>query len=185
MGIKNNTQLTVVLLGCVFIGCLFACTTSPPYDATPAPVTQESGDTDLAQVIESIRVEGGLPALAAAIIIDGKIYATAAVGTRKIGTENWVTVDDKFIIGSCGKTFTATLAALLVEDGRLSWNTTIRDVFPDLKMLPEYETITIQQLLSHRAGLAKNFTAELDKNRTYTPKSGRVVYLENRLCSTH
>ena len=178
MDIKNNNRLSVVLLGFVFIGCLFACATSPPYDAIPAPVTQESGDTDFAQLLESIRVEGGLPALAAAIIIDGKIHATAAVGTRKIGTENWVTVDDKFIIGSCGKTFTATLAALLVEEGLLSWNTTIRDVFPDLKMLPEYETITIQQLLSHRAGLSKNFTAELDENRSYTPKSGRVVYLE-------
>jgi len=45
-------------------------------------------------------------------------------------------------------------------------------------MLPKYETITIQQLLSHRAGLPKNFAAELDENRTYTPKSGRLVYLE-------
>ena len=178
MGIKNTTRLTIVLLGFVFVGCLLACATSPPYDAIPAPVTQDSGDTDFAKLIESIRVEGGLPALSAAVIIDGKTYATAAVGTRKIGTENWVTVDDKFIIGSCGKTFTATLAALLVEEGRLSWNTTIRDVFPYLKMLPEYETITIQQLLSHRAGLPKNFTAELDENRTYTPKSGRLVYLE-------
>ena len=171
-------RLTLNLMGFLCIGFLLACATSPPYDAIPAPVTQESGDTDLAELLNSIRLEERLPGLAAAIIVDGKIHSTAAVGTRKLGTENWVTVNDRFMIGSCGKAFTATLAAVLVEKGLIRWDTTIRDVFPDLKMLPEYEDITMQQLLSHRAGLPKNFTADLDENLTYTPKSGRLVYLE-------
>jgi CubicO group peptidase (beta-lactamase class C family) len=179
MHVQKNESLTTVLLGFIVIGlCLFGCATNTTLDVAPAPVTGSSGDGDLGKLIESIRFKEGLPALAAAVIINGKIHSTAAVGTRKLGTANWVTVNDKFIIGSCGKTFTATLAAILVEEGRLSWNTTIRDVFPDLKMLPAYETITIQQLLSHRAGLPKNFIADLDENRTYTPKSGRLVYLE-------
>ena len=114
MRLTKNERLTTILLASAYVGlCLFGCATTPAFDVAPAPVTQRSGDTDFAKLIESIRVEGGLPALSAAVIIDGEIYATAAVGTRKIGTENWVTVDDKFIIGSCGKTFTATLAALL------------------------------------------------------------------------
>jgi hypothetical protein len=33
-----------------------------------------------------------LPAFAAAIIVDGNIYACAAEGSRKINTNNWVTV---------------------------------------------------------------------------------------------
>jgi len=91
--------------------------------------------------------------LAAAVIIDGDIYAAAAVGTRKIGSDNWVTVVDSFLIASCSKAFTATLAAVLVENNVLNWNTTIRDAYPDLDMRNEYESITLVQLLSHRAGL--------------------------------
>jgi CubicO group peptidase (beta-lactamase class C family) len=103
-----NRRLALILIGFVCIGFILACATSPPYDAIPAPVTQDSGDTDLAELLNSIRLEERLPGLAAAIIVDGKIHSMAAVGTRKIGTENWVTVNDKFMIGSCGKAFTAT-----------------------------------------------------------------------------
>jgi len=156
MAIHDNRKLIPILLGFLFIGFLLACATSPPNDPIPAPVRLESGDADLAQLLNSIRLEERLHGLAAAIIIDGKLYSAAAVGVRETGTVNWLTVNDKFLIGSCSKAFTATTAAILVEEGRLSWQTTIRDAFPDLNMLPEYENITIQQLLSHRAGLPKN-----------------------------
>jgi CubicO group peptidase (beta-lactamase class C family) len=153
-------RLTPILWGFVCIGCLLACATPPPYSAIPAPVTLESGDDDLANLINSIRLEERLPGLAAAIIIDGELHSASAVWVRETGTNNWLTVKDKFLIGSCAKAFTATTAAILVEEGRLSWQTSIRDAFPDLNMLPEYENMTIQQLLSHRAGLPKNLKAE-------------------------
>jgi CubicO group peptidase (beta-lactamase class C family) len=156
MGLHNNYRLAAILLGFLCLGGLFACETSPPYNAIPAPVTQESGDADFAEFLNSIRLEERLPGLAAAIIIDSKLHSAAAVGIRESGTDNWLTVNDKFMIGSCTKAFTATTAAILVEEGRLSWKTTIRDAFPDLNMLPEYENITIQQLLSHRSGLPTN-----------------------------
>ena len=100
MDISYNRRLILILLGLLCIGFLSACATSLPRDAILAPVTQESGDTDLAELLNSIRLEERLPGLAAAIIIDGKIHSTAAVGIRKLGTENWVTVNDKFMIGS-------------------------------------------------------------------------------------
>ena len=143
----------------------------------PAVISSSSGDTALARLLENMRVKAHQPALAAAVILDGSIKAAAAVGTRKHGTRNWVTVDDRFIIGSCGKAFTSTLAALMVEEGKLKWETTIRDVFPDLKMRKEYEDITLLQLLSHRAGLPKSFLADLDRRATYSPTAGRLVYL--------
>jgi len=50
---------------------------------------------------------------------------------------------------------TATLAAMFVEEGKLSWNTTIAEVFPELKgkMNKFYETVTVEQLLTHRGGV--------------------------------
>lgn len=119
----------------------------------PSPILESTGDSNLAELLESIHVEEHLPALAAAVIIDGKIYAAAAVGTRKFGTEKWVTVDDGFLIASCSNAYTATLIAGLIEDGVFRWNTTLREANPGLDMRTEYENITLLQLLSHRAGL--------------------------------
>jgi CubicO group peptidase (beta-lactamase class C family) len=127
--------------------CLYGCATAP------APILETSGDSNLAELLEAIRGEERLPALAAAVIIDGDIYATAAVGTRKFGTENWVTVNDSFLIASCSKAFTSTLAAVLIENDVLEWDTTLKEAYPDLDMRSEYENVTLIQLLSHRAGL--------------------------------
>jgi CubicO group peptidase (beta-lactamase class C family) len=138
-----TTYLGLLICWLCFLGCATA----------PSTITDKSGDSDLAGLLESIRVKERLPALAAAIIIDGKIYATAAVGTRKAKTNNWVTVDDKFLIASCSKAFTATLSAVLIEKGYLDWNTTLKEAYPDISMRSEYENITLIQLLSHRAGL--------------------------------
>ncbi len=125
-----------------------------------------------------MRVKTGQPALAGAMIVDGKLKAAAAVGTRKKGTENWVSLNDRFIIGSCGKAFTAALGAIMVEEGFVDWETTIKEIFPLVSMRPEYENLNFEQLLSHRAGLVKSFTADLDKNKTYTWTQGRMEYLK-------
>ena len=127
---KTQKRFVLVYLGLLFCWiCFLGCA------ATSAPVTDKSGDSDFAQLLETIRQKEKLPALAASVIINGNIYAIAAVGTREYGTDNWVTSDDKFLIGSGGKAFTATLAAMLIEEGDLRWDTTVRDVFPDLEML--------------------------------------------------
>lgn len=81
-----------------------------------------------------MRSKTGLPALASAVVIDGEVTAAAAVGTRKMGTENWMSVDDMFIIRSCGKAFTAVLGAMMAESGYLEWDTTLKDIFPDIFM---------------------------------------------------
>ena len=74
------------------MGFFLACTTSIPYDLIPAPVTQESGDADLAKLLNSIRLEERLLGLAAVIIFGGKLHSVAAVGVRETGTDNWLTM---------------------------------------------------------------------------------------------
>ncbi len=170
---KANKHLCILgLFGALIFSLWTVCCSTPP-----AKISGSSGDRELSLLLENMRVKANQTALAAAVILDGKVKAAAAVGTRKHGTTNWVTVDDRFIIGSCGKAFTSTLAALMVEEGMLNWNTTIRDVFPNLKMRKEYEDINLLQLLSHRAGLPKSFLADLDSRLSYTPTAGRLAYL--------
>ena len=116
--------------------------------ASPAPA-------DNSDVLEDIRKKHDLPALAVVVVKDGKICDRAAVGVRKWGDPTPVTTNDVFHIGSCTKSMTATLTAMLIEEGKLRWDTTIADVFPELKgkMDKQYETVTVEQLLTHRGGV--------------------------------
>jgi len=115
--------------------------------ATPAPETLNS-------LLEPILKKFDLPALAGAIVTSKGLIAVGAVGVRKYGTDTPVTINDQFHLGSDTKAMTATMLATLVEDGKLSWSTTLEQVFPDLaqKMDPAYRKVTLEQLLAHRAG---------------------------------
>src|SRR5262245_17077866 len=93
--------------------------------AAPPARAQVSLDETLTPYLEKYQ----LPALAAAVVKDGKIIAVGAVGTRRVGTKNPVTVDDRFHLGSDTKAMTALLAAMLVEEGKLKWSTTVGEAF--------------------------------------------------------
>lgn len=96
-----------------------------------------------------------LPALAAAAVRNGEIVAAGAVGTRKAGEQIPVTLNDRFHLGSDTKAMTALLAATLVESGKLKWDSTVAEVFPELtdSMEPTLRPVTLTQLLSHTSGI--------------------------------
>lgn len=96
---------------------------------------------------------GSVPSIAAAAVVGGEVQAAGAVGVRKRGDDTPVTVNDKYHIGSCTKAMTATLAGILVERKLLSWETQLREVFPEMTMHPACKRITLRQLLSHFSGL--------------------------------
>jgi CubicO group peptidase (beta-lactamase class C family) len=115
---------------------------SPPLSAT-------------AQTLETIRKKYDLPALAVVVVKNGIICDRAAVGIRKTGDPTPVTTNDVFHIGSCTKSMTATLAAMFIEEGKLSWDTTVAEIFPELKgrMDSRYADVTVRQLLTQLGGV--------------------------------
>lgn len=117
----------------------------------------------LDRMLDPYLKEFGLPALAAAVFQNGSIVASGAVGTRRAGTQIPVTVNDRFHIGSDSKAFTATLAGQFVQEGKLRWDSTPADVFPELKpeMNAEFAQIRLDQLLSHSSGLSDKTLLDL------------------------
>ncbi len=115
---------------------------------------------DLKADMETVRAQYELPAIAAAVVKDGKPLAIGATGVRALGTDVKVTIEDRFHLGSDTKAMTATLAGMLVDEGKLSWTTTVGEVLgPALKaaglatLKPEFAAITLEQLLSHTSGI--------------------------------
>jgi CubicO group peptidase (beta-lactamase class C family) len=82
---------------------------------------------------------------------------------RIYGTEDRITEDDYFHIGSCSKSILAYMAAKLIEEGSLNWDTRFFDICPELKadVLEDYSEITLEDLLSCRAGI-KPYTSGLE-----------------------
>src|SRR3972149_10356344 len=111
MRAKRNIALPVVLAAILTVA--------------PNVQARQSRFNDLAPLLEPIREKYDLPALAAAVVVDGKTAAWGASGFRRYGTGVKVTSDDRFHIGSCTKAMTATLVAMLVDRGKLSWDTTL------------------------------------------------------------
>jgi len=109
---------------------------------------------DTTELLETIRKKHNLPALAVVVVKDGQICDRAAIGVRKWGDPTRVTTNDTFHIGSCTKSMTATLIAMFIEEGKLRWDTTVSEIFPELKqqMNAQYRDVTLEQLLRHRAG---------------------------------
>ena len=109
---------------------------------------------DASAELEIIRSKHGLPAIAGVVVRGDRAVFEGASGLRKFGYEAKVTIHDRFHAGSITKSMTATLAALIVESGKIEWNTTIQDVFgkTEAEIHPNYRSVTLEQLLSHRGG---------------------------------
>lgn len=125
---------------------------------------------DLSQALQNIVETYEVPGIAAAVTDRDGILAMGCAGVRRTGGEQAIDINDKFHLGSCGKAMTATVIAKLVEDGQLSWNMTLGEVFDEQKdrMQPGYADITLAQLLTHRSGMPANPPrAELNKWRQY------------------
>ena len=106
--------------GLMAAAAVFALLTLP-IDAPSAQTPRRAVGASLNPMLEPIRARFELPALAAAVVRNGKIVASGAVGTRRAGTLIPVTIDDRFHIGSDTKAMTSLVAAMLVEGGRIRW----------------------------------------------------------------
>ncbi|HOW72576.1 MAG TPA: serine hydrolase domain-containing protein [Phycisphaerae bacterium] len=109
---------------------------------------------DVSAILDRIDAQRKVPGMVAAIIEGHRTIGIGASGVRRRGDAYPVTANDRFHLGSCTKSMTATLCAMLVEEERLSWQSTIGEVFAGLegKTRPEYRTVTLAQLLTHRGG---------------------------------
>ncbi len=141
-----------------------------PEAAPPLPTLHQSA---LATLLDSLRYALDLPALAGAIVTDTGIVDAQAVGCRRYGGAANVTINDCFQLGSCTKSFTAVLLGTLVDEGRVTWTTTLPEIFPEYasSMRSEFRNVSVRDLLSHSAGFMRDPNLTL---HTKTPMEQRV-----------
>ena len=93
-----------------------------------------------------------IPGLAVAVVKDDKVAFIRAYGTRQIGRDAPVDVHTLFPLDSTTKAFTALAVAMLVDEGKLSWDDPVNKHLPWLEFADPWVTrnVTVRDLLSHR-----------------------------------
>jgi len=129
---------------------------------TLAAAAAAAPSDELSAAIASAKSGSNVPAVGAVILRDGAVSAQAVLGVREAGGAAAVTLNDVWLIGSTGKVMTVAMIARLVERGLLAWDTPLDAMLPDMakSMRPEYHKVTLVELLSHRAGFARDLCDE-------------------------
>ncbi len=104
-----------------------------------------------------------------ALVLRGdRIVAQGVAGLRKKGASERIAPGDRFHLGSCTKAMNATLVAILIEEGKLNWTTTLGEIFGGVvaDMHPAWRNITLPQVLAHRSGMIRDTGPKLRAKMT-------------------
>jgi D-alanyl-D-alanine carboxypeptidase len=115
---------------------------------------EDPGARKIQEILTTAIKESSAPGFAAAVLKNDQIISAAA-GVKILGKDDPVLPSSRFHIGSVTKPMTATVIATVVESGKLSWTTKLIDIFPEWKeqINPEFQQITLEDLLAHQAGI--------------------------------
>lgn len=98
-----------------------------------------------------------IPGLAVAVVKDGQILYAKGFGEKKLGEGEAVDEHTLFGIASVSKNITAAALAMLVDEGKLSWDDKIVDIIPWFALQDPWVTsqVTVRDALTHRVGLGR------------------------------
>ena len=133
---------------------------APPIGGALAAEQEFEPQLDLDHLLETFSAlarKYQIPGAQLAIHYGGETVAME-VGELEYGTGNRVTRDAAFPIGSITKTFTATVAMILVADGDLELDAPLGEYVLDVSDLGN--ELTLRQLLSHTSGLTAGGNSE-------------------------
>lgn len=130
-----------------------AITLVPLAWAIPA-VAQDPVVEQLDRYISVAQQTWPVPGMAMAIVKDGEVVLARGYGVLSLDDPTPVDEHTLFAIASNSKAFTSAALAVLVDEGKLSWDDRVIEYLPYLQLYDEYVTadIRIHDLLSHRSG---------------------------------
>jgi CubicO group peptidase (beta-lactamase class C family) len=107
------------------------------------------------EYVQTAMKDWKVPGVAIAVVKDDKVVLLKGYGVRKMGEPALVDAQTRFAIASCTKAFTAAGLAMLVDEGKISWDDPVIKHLPGFLLDDPYVTreVTIRDLLCHRTGL--------------------------------
>lgn len=160
--------------------------TIPPASPAVAPDAFVAGAVDLSGVVAPVFNRHAVPGMAFAVVERDRLVGLGVAGVRQRGTEHPIGRDDRFHLGSCTKAVTATLAATLVAEGTLRFDSTVGDILgrEDGTIDASWKDVTVEMLLRNRGGAPANANRE-DWAKAFgctaSPRECRAAFVRSML----
>jgi CubicO group peptidase (beta-lactamase class C family) len=105
---------------------------------------------DVSDVIQATVRDSKVPGIAIAVVKNGRVARFEKFGYANVQHKVPVMRETKFELASLSKQFTAVLALMLVDDGKLALDAPLSKFFPNA---PEkWGSVQVQHLMNHSAG---------------------------------
>jgi CubicO group peptidase (beta-lactamase class C family) len=134
----STIAISAVLLATTTLAPVAAQATAPVTPSTvdlrgvsPLSLTGERAAAFEAYVADALD-RYGVPGASVAVVQNGEVVYLRGFGVREHGSTQPVTPDTMMMIGSVTKSMTTMLAATLVDDELLGWDTPVATVLPEL-----------------------------------------------------
>jgi CubicO group peptidase (beta-lactamase class C family) len=155
-------RLVLLVLGALLSGAC-AAVGGGGADATTAG---EPNVEAIDRIVEGYIDEHDVAGAAVALIRGDRVLLAEGYGLASLELDVPVTPKTMFQSGSLGKMFTAAAVMVLVEDGRVDLDASVREYLADA---PErWQAITVRHLLTHTAGLPDYLSEDFDLLRDLT-----------------
>ncbi|MDM8519933.1 serine hydrolase domain-containing protein [Anaerolineales bacterium HSG6] len=164
-----------VLLTLLFlVGCDTADTPATPPALKSKSVVSEATNTEsrftsqelqkLRNIIKSEQRRANIPGIAVAVIERDQVIFVEGFGVRSLDTQEPVTPETLFHIGSTHKSITAMLWATIIDEGRFSWDMPVTDIYPDFRLSDPQATsqLRLHHLLNMTSGIPDDTEALFD-----------------------
>jgi CubicO group peptidase (beta-lactamase class C family) len=116
----------------------------------PAQSSESSADKQIDAVFSAV-TSPDAPGLALLVRKNGQAVFERGYGVRDLRSKAKIDAHSNFRLASFTKQFTAMAVMLLVHDGKLRYDETLTEIFPDF---PAHgKPITIRNLLNHTCGV--------------------------------
>ncbi|MGV6815685.1 MAG: serine hydrolase domain-containing protein [Thiotrichales bacterium] len=118
----------------------------------------------LSKIVSKARAKYKAPAIAVTVINSQTVYLLEIQGVRVVNQPSTATLDDYFHLGSCSKSVLVVIAAKLIEQDKISWQTRFFDTFPELQANANaaYSHVTLEDLFLCEAGIKAFTNSDVD-----------------------
>ena len=165
-------KIFLALAGGLGLCCATFCSplAAAPVLASPLPATAPTASTplpparvartlaDYKRWLNLVAQRDAVAGLATAVVVGDKVVFEGTIGYANAATREPVTPTTVFRLASLSKAFATAITGLLVDDGRLDWDTKLIDVLPyfKLKDMQEADQATVSDILGQKIGLPRN-----------------------------
>lgn len=133
---------------------------------------------DVEATIAEICAVSGTPGLSYGVLHEGRVLHTGNFGHRNVEAQLPPTSDTRYAIGSLTKAFTAAAVGILVEDGKTTWDASVRDVLGDgfhFSNPTLTQQMSVLDVLSHRMGLQRSNQLWHGNDNTLLLEKSKVI----------